>query len=131
MRLMSMNAGPTTCRPFVTVELADGRYRLGYDAGARRLASVRLPRAAVEEAVIEALFVELAVALDGTVLAATPGAEEPLATVSLSVLVASALDAALADAHSDPSELRDLEAELARAFRAVRAARLGRDRNQH
>jgi hypothetical protein len=112
----------------VTVELADGRYRLGYDAGARRLASVRLPRAAVEEAVIEALFVELAIALDGTLLAASPGAEEPLAAVSLSALVASALDASRADGHGDPSELRDLEAELARAFKAVRAARLGRAR---
>jgi hypothetical protein len=128
---MSTTAESTTCRPFVTVELGDGRYRLGYEARARRLASVRLPRAAVEEAVIEALFVELAIAPDGTVLAATPGAEEPLSTVSLSALVASALDAALADADSDPSELRDLEAELARAFRAVRAARLGRPRNQH
>jgi hypothetical protein len=128
---MSTTAEDTTCRPFVTVELADGRYRLGYDAGARRLASVRLPRAAVEEAVIEALFVELAVAPDGTVLAATPGVEEPLSTVSLSALVASALDATLADGDSDPSGLRDLEAELARAFRAVRAARRGRARNQH
>lgn len=93
------------------------------------MASVRLPRAAVEE-VIEALFVELAIALDGTVLAATPGADEPLATGSLSALVASALDATLADTDRDPSELRDLEAELARAFRAVHAVRLGRIRKQ-
>jgi hypothetical protein len=128
---MSMTAEPTTCQPFVTVELGDGRYRLGYDAGARRLASVQLPRAAVEEAVIEALFVEIAIALDGTLVAATPGAQEPLATMSLSALVASALDATLADADSDPSELRHLEAELAGAFRAVRAARLGRARKQH
>jgi hypothetical protein len=126
-----MNAEPIICRAFVTVVLADGRYRLGYDAGARRLASVLLPRAAVEEAVIEALFVELAIALDGTLLAATPGVEEPLATVSLSALVASALDANLADGDSDSCELRDLEAELARAFKAVRAARLGRVRSQH
>lgn len=126
MRLMSMTAEPTTCRPCVTVELADGRYRLGYDAGARRLASVRLPRAAVEEAVIEALFVELAIALDGTLVAATPGVEEPLAMVSLSALVASALDANLADADHDRAGLRELEAELGRAFRAVRTARLGR-----
>jgi hypothetical protein len=126
MRLMSMTTESATCRPFVTVELADGRYRLGYDAGGRRLASVRLPRAPVEGVVIDALFVELAIALDGTLLAATPGAEEPLATVSLSGLVASALDANLADADYDRAGLRELEAELGRAFRAVRAARLGR-----
>jgi hypothetical protein len=80
----------------------------------------------VEGVVINALFVELAIALDGTLLAATPGAEEPLATVSLSGLVASALDANLADADYDRAGLRELEAELGRAFRAVRAARLGR-----
>ncbi len=114
---MSMSAEPTTCRPFVTVELADSKYHLGYDAGARRLACVRLPRAAVEEAVIEALFVELAIALDGTLLAATPGTEEPLAAVSLSALVASALDASLADHADAAAELRELEGELERPWR--------------
>jgi len=113
-------------RPFVALELADGSYRLGYDAGTRPRASVRLPRAPVEGLVVQAPFFELEIGTDGMLLATTPAAEEPLATASLSALVRAALDGHLADQARAPVELRGLEAELERALGAVHAVSQGR-----
>jgi hypothetical protein len=112
--------------PFVALELANGSYQLGYDTGGRMKAFVRLPRAVVEEVVVQALFVELEIGTDGTLLAITPAAVEPLGTASLSALVTAALDGNLAGQARAPVELRGLEEELERALRAVRAARQGR-----
>jgi hypothetical protein len=118
---MSVDQAPQ--RPFVAFNLADGRYLVGCDAGGRRAASVRLPRGTVEQAVLEALLVELEMGADGRLLATTPCAAEPLAAANLFTLVVSALEANVAGRPTDPDQLRGLEAELELALSAVRVAR--------
>lgn len=105
---MSMLTQETIWRPFVALDPNSGTSGLSWEptAGCRRSIA-----AAVEHAVIEAPVVELEIGTDGTLLAATPGAKEPLAAVSPSCLVASALDASLADPADAAAELRELEGD--------------------
>lgn len=87
------------------------------------VATIVLPRAVVDRAVLDAASATLEVRLDGTVAAYLDSDSRTLSSAKLSELIAAAVSVDALAAEDDAALIGRLEAELERALDIVRRAR--------
>ena len=106
--------------------LAGDAYVARVRSGVERepMATLILPRAVVDRAVLDAAHARLEVRLDGMVAAYLDMDSRTLSSAKLSELIAAAVSAGALAAEDDATLIGRLEAELERALDIVRRARI-------
>ena len=109
----------------VAFALAGDAYvaRVRSSADREPMATLTLPRAVVDRAVLDAAQARLEVRLDGTVAAYLDSDSRTLSSAKLSELIAAAVSVDALAAEDDAALIGRLEAELERALDIVRRAR--------
>ena len=110
----------------VTFALAGDAYvaRIRSSADREPMATLVLPRAVVDRAVLDAAQARLEVRLDGMVATYLDSDSQTLSSARLSELIAAAVSVEALAAEDDAALIGRLEAELERALDIVRRARI-------